>query len=238
MGGCTFLDFLHTRTGQEQAERLSYMQRRLSWSFLSFYPQVWHDSIPLEPDSRNGLKRETRQKMSGRTILYNSSVDPWKRAGEEERSNPPVTVKRSISWKTSVLVKKRLHRLFHRPDHCSGGSSWSLHSCVTLLKRAWKRHRHAVSRTRSSSSEQRDCVIDFIKSHRVPALLKMINDVPHWGSRQPCTRGDWYVDCLACSVTSFLSPPVMIDGARWPRSASWCLTSTESVRGKEINASS
>lgn len=43
-------------------------------------------------------------------------------------------------------------------------------------------------------------VIDNQISLWVTVMLRMINGVRHRGSRQPCTRGDWYVDCLACSV--------------------------------------
>lgn len=124
------------------------------------------------------------------------------RAKKEERSNPPVAVNLSISRKTSALVKRaKPSSVFYNPDDCFCGSSWSLHihflpkSIFTLSAKQSGKLALLSSHTANPVS-----AIDNQISLCVTVMLRMINGVRHQGSRQPCTRGDWYVDRLACSV--------------------------------------
>lgn len=222
---------------------------------------VRHASAPLgvclsssnERDGRWDPNSRTKQKkqcpkgnkmemlwMSGLGYLVQQQSQSLKgRAEKEERNNPPVAVELSISWKTSVLVKKaKPSPVFYNPDHSFCGSGWSLHICVTLSA---KRHLHAVCKAGNSRfwvviQKNPVSAIDNQISLCATVLLRMINGVRHRGSHQPCTHSDWYVDCLARSVRHhfcLLVPWLMEPGDQGQHRDVW---PPESVRGKEINA--
>lgn len=110
---------------------------------------VWQSSSKKRWEVRTKehkrIQRETMEMlwMSGPGRLVQQQSQSLKeRAEKEARSNPPVAVKLSISWKTSVLVKKaKPSSVFCNPDRCFCGSVWGLHIHVTLFA---KKHLHAV----------------------------------------------------------------------------------------------
>lgn len=110
---------------------------------------VWQSSSKKRWEERTkeqkGIQREAMEMLwmsgPGRSV-QRQSQSLKERAEKEARSNPPVAVKLSISWKTSVLVKKaKPSSVFCNPDRCFCGSGWGLHIRVTLFA---KKHNHVV----------------------------------------------------------------------------------------------
>lgn len=168
----------------------------------SFSKKRWE----VRTKQRKRIQRETRWKCfecQAQAVWYNSNLNPSKKERRKKRE---------------VILQWPWNYRFHEKQAVKKAKpssvflqSWSLRIAVAEV---FIFELHFLPKTIFTPSAKQSWKLAFLSrltgnpvgaidnqiSLWVTVLLRMINGVRHRGSRQPCTCGDWYVDCLACSV--------------------------------------
>lgn len=211
-----------------------------------------------------GEKKEGKKTlwMSGKvtgecTISYNSDLNPTKKKERERKRKVTLQWPWNYWFHRESLREKRAQLLrvltTLGPDRCFRASRWIYPVVFSVL---WQ-FSHKLARNNSSPCAQQLpsrcdnwCSRTFVWKNQqtvfifpacFPTLCYSTVECDQWHQPSGVTSA-LYVSWLICRSTSeryvtwFLPHQIVIDGAGWPRSGSWYLTSIVNVPGREINA--